>query len=38
MGKPEEIGAAVAFLCSQPAAYVTGVSLLVDGGIARVLD
>jgi 3-oxoacyl-[acyl-carrier protein] reductase len=33
MGTPEEMGAAVAFLCSQPAAYVTGTTLLVDGGL-----
>jgi 3-oxoacyl-[acyl-carrier protein] reductase len=31
----EEIGAAITFLCSQQAAYVTGVNLLVDGGITR---
>lgn len=29
---PEEIADAIVFLCSERAAYVTGVSLLVDGG------
>ena len=28
---PKEIGAVIAFLCSQQAAYVSGTSLLVDG-------
>ena len=28
---PSEIGAAIAFLCSQPASYISGASLLVDG-------
>jgi 3-oxoacyl-[acyl-carrier protein] reductase len=32
MGSPEEFGAAVAFLASQPAAYITGVTLQIDGG------
>ncbi len=32
LGRPEELGAAVAFLCSEPAAYITGTALRVDGG------
>ena len=34
-GSPEEIAAAAAFLCSTTAAYITGVTLLVDGGLTR---
>jgi 3-oxoacyl-[acyl-carrier protein] reductase len=34
-GKPEELAAAVAFLASERAAYITGVVLPVDGGIVR---
>jgi 3-oxoacyl-[acyl-carrier protein] reductase len=37
LGTPEEVGAAVAFLCSEPAAYITGVGLLVDGGLSRLV-
>lgn len=32
IGKPELFGAAVAFLCSPAAAYITGINLPVDGG------
>jgi len=32
MGDPADFGRVVAFLCSQPANYVTGVALQVDGG------
>lgn len=35
IGRPEEIGATVAFLCSEQAAYINGVTLLVDGGLAK---
>jgi NAD(P)-dependent dehydrogenase (short-subunit alcohol dehydrogenase family) len=32
MGKPEEIGAAVVWLCSDAAAFVIGHAMVVDGG------
>lgn len=34
-GKPEELANAVAFLCSERASFITGTSMLVDGGQYR---
>jgi 3-oxoacyl-[acyl-carrier protein] reductase len=33
-GRPEEVGACVAFLASDEAGHVTGTTLYVDGGLA----
>jgi NAD(P)-dependent dehydrogenase (short-subunit alcohol dehydrogenase family) len=33
LGRPEEVADAVAFLCSEGAAYVNGATLAVDGGL-----
>jgi len=33
MGTPEDVAAAVRFLCSEEASFVTGEVLLVDGGV-----
>jgi 3-oxoacyl-[acyl-carrier protein] reductase len=35
LGDPSEMAAAAAFLASERAAYITGVALLVDGGLTR---
>ncbi len=32
-GEPEEIAAAVLYLCSEPAKFVTGQTLVLDGGM-----
>jgi 3-oxoacyl-[acyl-carrier protein] reductase len=33
LGKPDEVAAAVAFLASDEAAYITGANLHVNGGL-----
>jgi 3-oxoacyl-[acyl-carrier protein] reductase len=35
LGTVEEFAAAAAFLCSEPAGYITGTTLIVDGGATR---
>jgi 3-oxoacyl-[acyl-carrier protein] reductase len=35
LGSAEDMGAAAAFLCSERAHYITGVALLVDGGMTQ---
>lgn len=37
IGQPAELGALVAFLASQQAAYITGTTIQVDGGLVRSL-
>ncbi len=35
LGRPEELGALVCFLCSSRASYITGTSIQIDGGMYR---
>jgi 3-oxoacyl-[acyl-carrier protein] reductase len=35
MASPQDIANAVAFLAGEPAAFITGVNLVVDGGYTR---
>lgn len=37
IGQPSELAAVVAFLCSEPASYLSGLALPVDGGVCRSL-
>jgi NAD(P)-dependent dehydrogenase (short-subunit alcohol dehydrogenase family) len=36
MGQPEEVAKAALFLASDESAFVTGIELFVDGGLAQV--
>jgi 3-oxoacyl-[acyl-carrier protein] reductase len=35
LGEPAEVAAAVAFLCSEDASFITGAAIPVDGGAIR---
>lgn len=37
LGTPEEVAAAVVFLASEPASFITGTTMQVDGGYVRAL-
>ena len=37
LAEPAEIGAVIAFLCSEPASYVAGAAWSVDGGTVQVI-
>ena len=35
VGRPDEMGSVVAFLCSEGASYLSGETIRVDGGASR---
>ena len=35
MGKPEEVAALAAFLCSDEASFITGAAYDIDGGVVQ---
>ncbi len=35
MGTPDDLGKAAVFLASDDSAYITGIELMVDGGVAQ---
>lgn len=37
LGSAEEVGALCAFLCSQQAAYITGQTIVIDGGVGKTI-
>lgn len=37
LGRPDELGALVAFLASEQAAYITGATIPIDGGLTRAI-
>jgi NAD(P)-dependent dehydrogenase (short-subunit alcohol dehydrogenase family) len=38
LGKPEEVGALCAFLCSPLAGFISGNTILIDGGRSAVMQ
>jgi 3-oxoacyl-[acyl-carrier protein] reductase len=37
LGSPREVGALCAYLCSAHGAYITGQTIVIDGGVSRVI-
>ena len=37
IGRPEELGALIAFLASEQAGYITGTTIQIDGGLIQSL-